>query len=55
MEFSNEWDQRGDDTSGWVGVLNGLIASVAPLSFIWLGVFVIYVVVKGLRILEREG
>lgn len=51
VEAGNEWDQRGDDTSAWVGVLYGLLASLVPLSFIWLGVFVVYVVA---RIPERE-
>lgn len=47
----NEW---GDgDTSGWVGVGYGLLFSLIPLAFIWLGVFVAYVIVKGSRVLER--
>jgi hypothetical protein len=47
----NEW---GDgDTSGWVGVLYGLLVSLIPLAFIWLGVFVVYVIVRGVRVLER--
>jgi hypothetical protein len=54
VAFANEWDQRGDDTSGWVGVLHGLLASLLPLGFIWLGVFVVYLVVKGRRILEES-
>jgi uncharacterized BrkB/YihY/UPF0761 family membrane protein len=47
----NEW---GDgDTSGWVGVLYGLLVSLIPLAFIWLGVFVVYVIAKGARVLGR--
>lgn len=47
----NEW---GDgDTSGWVGVLYGLLVSLIPLAFIWLGVFVVYVIAKGTRVLRR--
>jgi hypothetical protein len=41
------------DTSGWVGVLYGLLFSLIPLAFIGLGVFVAYVIAKGARVLER--
>jgi uncharacterized BrkB/YihY/UPF0761 family membrane protein len=53
VDSQNEWRQLGPEISGSTAVLNGLLVSLAPLCVIWLGVFVIYVVRKGARVLEH--